>query len=66
MAKLMVEIDMPNRSYEELREKLIKRGSADWFEGDPRKGMVMVDETYLQRAVLDDSFFVFHLIGVRP
>lgn len=68
MAKLMVVIEIPNYSYEELHREVIDKKAAGhdgWYskeDGD----RVVVDEAYLKRALCDDSFYSFELIGVRP
>ncbi len=70
MARLMVEIEIPNYDYKDLVEEVIthkKKGyAADcWYsEEDGKK--VLVDETYLQRSLTDESFYAFTLIGVKP
>jgi len=67
MAKLMVEIDIHNLSYEELQKQVITDPEPDWFDGrDPSTKRVSVDSAYLKYDSVDDSFYVFNLIGVRP
>jgi hypothetical protein len=70
MAILMVEIEVPNYEYEELREEVIikkKKGfEADCWYSEEDGNKVLVDETYLSRSLCDDSFYVFKLIGVKP
>lgn len=64
MAKLMVMIDIPNTSHDELVKELKDKAFDWWDDGD--SGMIIVDEAYLKRANCDDSFFAFELIGVKP
>lgn len=67
MAKMMVEIDMPHMSYEQLRQRVIKKPDPEWFEdGLVESGLVMVAESILKRSMVDDDYYVFKLIGVRP
>jgi len=67
MAKVMVEINIHNQSYEQLKELLLKHPDPGWFQDrDPSTHRVVIDEAYLNRDAMDDDFFVFQLIGVRP
>ena len=69
MAKIIVAIDIPNVPYDELKDEVVDNPKFGycrkcWYtneDGDK----VLIDEAYLRRSVVDDSFFAFELIDVR-
>jgi hypothetical protein len=54
MAKVTVEIDLPNVTVEDLHER-------EFFDGDN----IIIDEAYLERFEEDDSFFMFKFISAE-
>lgn len=67
MAKLIVAIEFPKMTKEELEKEIEEsRGTDDgwWNAEDP--GRVIVDGISLPVANCDDSFYAFELIGVEP
>lgn len=69
MAKLMVMIDMPDMTYEELA-KIVRNPDEhkDWYDGKSKNGLnlISIDGALLKRASNDDSHFAFEVIGCRP
>ena len=64
MAKLVVEIEMPESKFPTASALLNDiLDEDDWWE-DREKGLITVDEAFLRRASNDDSFFVFKLTSV--
>ncbi len=70
MPTLMVGIEITNYEYDELVAEVIKNKKkgleADCWYTEEDGDKILVDETYLQRSVVDDNFYVFDIIGVRP
>ena len=62
MAKLVVEIDIHNVGYDDLLKDVLNKKSDWWDKSEP--GRILVDEAYLQRSLIDDSFYSFNLVGV--
>lgn len=66
MAKLIVEIDLPRFSYQQLKEEILDNPEKDWFENeDISTGNIAIDEMYLKKDCLDNSFYVFKLIDIK-
>ena len=55
MAKILVEIDLPNVPASEITN------DSEWFE----RGKILIDDAYLKRAREDDSFFEFEFRGIQ-
>lgn len=69
MAKLIVAIDFPKASYEDLKREVVDEpdysDESGWFtKADGKK--VVIDHVYLKRSREDNSFYVFEVIDVRP
>jgi hypothetical protein len=68
LAKIIVAIEIDNVPYKELKDEVIinpKKGNCVhcWYtneDGDK----VVIDEAYLNRSYLDDSFYAFEVIDV--
>ncbi len=68
MAKIIVAIEIPGCSYDELKDEVIDNpiiGNCRncWYsfeDGDK----VVIDEAYLNRSNVDDSFYAFEVINV--
>lgn len=66
MAKVIVEIDLPDDSYEYLKENLIDNPNPDFFENqDVSTGRITIDNVELREDPYDDSFYTFKLIDVK-
>lgn len=66
MAKLVVAIEVPQCTEEELRKEVyLEPWKYDWFSPEDG-GRIVVDEAFLQKAICDDSFYAFELIDIRP
>lgn len=63
MAKLLVAIEFPNQTKEEL-ERSLEAHKEDWFPL-PDKQKISVDHVDLEVDPLDDSFYTFQFRGVE-
>lgn len=69
MAKLIVKIDIPDRTAAELREEIAAAqadpgGTGTWVSTEDGAENVVVDNEYLTTAAVDDACFVFEYVGV--
>jgi len=63
MAKIIVLIDIPKMSYEELQKQVVTREQEGfYFEGSK----VAIPLGELEKAINNPEFAVFDVIGVRP
>lgn len=60
MAKIIIEIDIPDIIAEKLTEEL-RNSPNNWF---PKPGYICIDEADLIRDDVD-SFFLFKLLAIR-
>ena len=71
MPKFMVEIEIPDKKYEDLvnaiqnknRKKQIE--NKEWFSIKDKENVV-IPEKYLKKSEVRKSCYAFRLIGVRP
>jgi hypothetical protein len=69
MAKLLVRIEIPGDAAD-LRQEIAEsradpEGTESWVSTPDGLDNVLIDEGYLTRSRVDDSFFVFEFVAVE-
>lgn len=65
MAKVIVEIDLPNWKYEDLKKDIFDDPSNAWWENeDPTTGKIAIDKINMEEDSMDNSFYLFKLIDI--